>query len=149
MMELRTISRVVIYNPKKKKLILVRNKGANFWYAPGGGWEFEKEDIKEAAKREVKEEVGIDVKIGRLLYAQEFQESEERKYFELFWLTLYEGDIDFNHVDLDSKGLVDEIKEFSKEELQSVKVFPTRLKNTFWESIKEIDSTEDPFIGVS
>ena len=149
MMELRTISRVVIYNPKKKKLILVRNKGANFWYAPGGGWEFEKEDIKEAAKREVKEEVGIDVKIGRLLYAQEFQESEERKYFELFWLSLYEGDIDFNHVDLDSKGLVDEIKEFSKEELQSVKVFPTRLKNTFWESIKEIDSTEDPFIGVS
>ena len=145
-MELRTISRVVIYNPQKKKLILVKNKGAHFWYAPGGGWEFEKEDIKEAAKREVKEEVGVDVRIGRLLYVQEFQESENRKNLELFWLAIYEGDIDVNHIDLDKEGLVDEIKEFSKEELQSLKVFPNRLKNIFWEEIKKIDTNEDPFI---
>ena len=148
-MELRTISRVVIYNPKKNKLILARNKGAKFWYAPGGGWEFELENIKEAAEREVKEEVGIEVIIGKLLYAQEFQESENRKYFEIFWLAKYDGEINVNHIDLDTNGLVEEIKEFSREELQSLKVFPDRLKNTFWENIKDIDKAEDPFIGVS
>ncbi len=148
-MEIRIISRVVIYNPEKEKLILARNKGAKFWYAPGGGWEFAEENILEAAKREVKEEVGIDVEIDRLLYVQEFQESENRKYFETFWLAKYTGEINKNHIDLDPNGAVEEIKEFSKEESQDLKVFPDRLKNTFWENIKNIEKNEDPFIGVS
>lgn len=148
-MKIRIISRVVIYNPEKNKLILARNKNAKFWYAPGGGWEFEKENIKEAAQREVKEEVGIDVEIGKLLYVQEFQESPEQKYFETFWLAEYSGNIDNNHIDLDPNGAVEEIKEFTKEELQDLKVFPNRLKNTFWDLINNINENEDPFIGIS
>ena len=148
-MKLRVISRVVIYNPEKEKLILARNKNAKFWYAPGGGWEFAEENILEAGKREVKEEVGIDIEIKRLLYVQEFQESKEQKYFETFWLAEYKGKIDPSHIDLDPNGAVEEIKEFSKEELQGLKVFPDRLKNTFWENIKNIEKNEDPFVGVS
>ena len=148
-MKIRIISRVVIYNPKKEKLILARNKGVKFWYAPGGGWEHDKENILEAAKREVKEEVGINVEIKKLLYVQEFQESKDRKYFEIFWLANYIGIIDQNHIDLDSNGAVEEIKEFSKSELQDIKVFPDRLKNTFWDNIKNIEKNEDPFIGIS
>lgn len=148
-MELRVISRVVIFNPESEKLILVRNKGAKFWYAPGGGWEFSEENILEAAKREVKEEVGIDVEIGRLLYTQEFQESEDRKYFETFWLAEYTGKIDPEHIDLDPEGMVEEVREFSKEELEDLKVFPDRLKNTFWGNKDNLKDNEDPFIGVS
>ena len=148
-MKIRIISRVVIYNPKKEKLILARNKNANFWYAPGGGWEFEKENILEAAKREVKEEVGVDVEIGKLLYVQEFQESKNQKYFETFWLAKYDGKINKEHIDLDPNGMVEEIREFSKKEIQDLKVFPNRLKNTFWDNIKDIENKEDPFIGVS
>ena len=147
-MEVRIISRVVIYNPKKEKLILARNKNAKFWYAPGGGWEYEKENILEAAKREIKEEVGIDVEIGKLLYMQEFKESESRKYFETFWLAKYDGDINQKHIDLDPEGMIEEIKEFSQDELRDLKVFPNRLKNTFWDTIKNIEENEDPFIGV-
>ena len=148
-MEVRIISRVVIYNPKKEKLILARNKNAKFWYAPGGGWEHAEENILEAAKREVKEEVGIDVEIGRLLYVQEFQESENRKYFETFWLAEYIEEIGGGHVNLDLSGIVEEIKEFSRDELEDLKVFPNRLKNTFWDNIKNTKDNEDPFIGVN
>ena len=148
-MEIRIISRVVIYNPKKQKLILARNKNAKFWYAPGGGWEYADENILEAAKREVEEEVGIDIEVSRLLYVQEFQESENRKYFETFWLAEYTGEIDTEHIDLDPNGMVEEIREFSKDELSDLKVFPDRLKNTFWENIDNIKDNEDPFIGVS
>lgn len=148
-MKLRVISRVVIYNPEKRKLILARNKDAKFWYAPGGGWEFDEENILEAAKREVKEEVGIDVEIGKLLYVQEFQESEEQKYFETFWLAKYIGEIDSEHMDLDPNGAVEEIREFSKEELEDLKVFPNRLKNTFWDNIDDFENKEDSFIGIS
>ena len=148
-MKLRVISRVVIYNPEKRKLILARNKDAKFWYAPGGGWEFAEENILEAAKREVKEEVGIDVEIGKLLYVQEFQESVEQKYFETFWLAKYTGEIDSDHMDLDPNGAVEEIREFSKEELEDLKVFPYRLKNTFWDNIDDFENKEDSFIGIS
>ncbi len=148
-MKIRIISRVVLYNPEKKKILLARNKNAKFWYAPGGGWEFEKENILEAAKREVKEEVGIDVNIGPLIYVQEFQESKERKYFETFWLAEYSSEIDIEHTDLDPNGMVEEIKEFSREELQDLKIFPERLKNTFWDNVEKFKENENPFIGVS
>jgi hypothetical protein len=80
---------------------------------------------------------------------QEFKESENRKYFEVFWLAKYDGDINQKHIDLDPEGMVEEIGEFSQDELQNLKVFPNRLKNTFWDNIKNIEENEDPFIGVS
>jgi len=148
-MKLKVISRVVIYNPEKNKLILVRNKNANFWYPPGGGWEFDKENILEAGKREVKEEVGIDIEIDRLLYVQEFQESKNQKNFETFWLAKYIGKIDLEHVDLDPNGMVEEIKEFSKDEMKDLEIFPKRLKNTFWENIDNLKNTENVFININ
>ncbi len=147
-MKLRVISRVIIYNKNKDKIILVRNRNANFWYVPGGGWEYEKENILEAGKREIKEEVGIDIDVDRLLYVQEFQESKDRKYFETFWLSFYDGEINQNHIDLDPNGMVEEIKWFSKDELKEIKIFPKELKDRFWKEIKNIKNYEDPFIGI-
>ena len=147
-MKLRVISRVIIYNKNKDKIILVRNRNANFWYVPGGGWEYEKENILEAGKREIKEEVGIDIDVDRLLYVQEFQESKDRKYFETFWLSFYDGEINQNHIDLDPNGMVEEVKWFSKDELKEIKIFPKELKDRFWKEIKNIKNYEDPFIGI-
>ncbi|MFH1956829.1 MAG: NUDIX domain-containing protein [Patescibacteria group bacterium] len=90
-MKIRILARVVIYN--KGKILLVRNKGESFWYPPGGQWEYEKENIIEAARREVEEEVGLKVNIEKLLYLQEFRPKKD------------------------------------------LKIFPKRLKNTFWNLI--------------
>jgi len=150
-MNLRTLARVVVYDREDKKVLLVKNKGTNFWYPPGGGWEFEKETILECAKREVKEETDLDVDIKKLLYVQEFHATEDTIFFETFWLAEPSGDEELNsqHVDLDPNGQVQEARWFSKEDLQDLKVFPKRLKNTFWENIDMFLKSEDPFIGVS
>ena len=83
MKQLRPIARVVIIHDDQ--IMLVRNRNANFWYPPGGGWEFEGESLPECAKREVKEETNYDVTIDRMLWLSEFRE-KDMVYLESFWL---------------------------------------------------------------
>lgn len=151
---LKPIARVITYNPDKNKILLVRNKGTKFWYAPGGSWEYEKENIIECARREVLEETGMQVEILKLLYLQEFHgidENVENICLETFWLAKMSHVQELNnaHIDLDPNGAVEEAKWFSKDELQDLKVFPKRLKDTFWENIQSLMTSEDLFIGVS
>ena len=154
MKRLKPIARVITYHPETNQILLVRNKETSFWYAPGGGWEFEVENILECAKREVFEETGLHVDISRLLYAQEFHGNEgdvETICLETFWLAklTHAQDLDISHVDLDPNGAVEEAKWFSKDDLMDLKVFPKRLKNSFWDNIEGFQNEEDPFIGVS
>lgn len=150
-MKVRILARVVTYDPQENKILLVRNKGTNFWYAPGGGWEHERENILECAAREVKEEAGLDVEVLKMLYVQEFHATEDTIFFEMFWLAKPGGATKLNdlHIDLDPNGAVEEAKWFGKEDVQELKVFPKRLKNTFWDRIGSVLDGEDPFIGVS
>lgn len=150
-MNIRILARVITYDHEENKILLVKNKGTNFWYAPGGGWEQDKENILECAKREVLEEAGIDVEIMRLLYVQEFHATEDTIFFETFWLAKPIGDKSINelHIDLDPNGAVEKAQWFAQSDLQDLKVFPKRLNNTFWENVGRVIKDEDPFIGVS
>ena len=147
MKKLRVIARVLTIH--QNRLLLVRNKGANFWYPPGGGWEYEEEVIKECAAREVAEETGYHVDIKNLLWVQEFRENDN-VYFETFWraelATANKQDVAGleSHIDLDGNGAVEEAKWFTEAELTDIKVFPERAK-VFMTSAVEIQP--DPFIG--
>ena len=145
-MKLRAIARAVVFDPHSNKLLLARNRGAAFWYPPGGGWDFDRETIVEGAVREVLEETGLHVDIIRMLYAQEFKVDADTMYLELFWLAYPVGpDRDVAH-HKDEHGAVEEVRWFAKEELAVETVFPERLKGSFWELLGAIDSMEDPFI---
>lgn len=149
-MKVRILARAVIYNPKTKQILLVKNKGANFWYAPGGGWEYEHETIKQCAMREVLEETGLNVKIQRLLYMQEFHEAPQTIFFETFWLAELARNQTLNNMHIDQNGIVQTAKWFNQGQIQDIKVFPERLKSSFWHELEHnISVIEDPFIGVT
>ena len=99
----------------------------------------------------MKEEVGLNVDIKKMLYLQEFHATEDTIFFEVFWLATPQEGEHYNeeHVDLDPNGQVEEAKWFIQAELAELKVFPKRLKNTFWGNIRTLLEAEDPFIGVS
>lgn len=67
---------------KGKALMVKRsdndNIGAGTWEMPGGKIEFG-EKLEEALTREVKEEVGIDITIEKLLYSNTFLTSSSRQ----------------------------------------------------------------------
>lgn len=150
-MQIRNVIRVITYDKDTDKILLVKNKGTEFWYAPGGGWEHDKENILEAAKREVKEETGLDVNILKFLYIQEFHATEDTIFFETFWLAepIDTKELNSQHIDLDPNGQVEQAQWLGKNDVANLKVFPKRLKNTFWDNVDRILNNEDPFIGVS
>jgi ADP-ribose pyrophosphatase YjhB (NUDIX family) len=149
-MQTRIVSRAVIYDPENKALLLVRNRDDDYWYIPGGGWEAEQENILECAAREVKEETGLDVTVGRLLYMQEFHASPERVIFEPFFLATVKGStaLDANHIDTDPDGSVGEARWFTRQELAQAEVYPQAFKERFWDEIEGMMEGKDRFLGV-
>ncbi len=149
-MILRNVTRVVTFDPESSRILLVKNQGQDFWYPPGGGWEYERESIVECAEREALEETGLKVSVKKLLYAQEFRVRDEEVNFETVWFALPAAGtvLDQTHVDQDVDGKVESAKWFSREELSDFTVYPQRLKDSFWTNLEKFLSDEDPFIGV-
>lgn len=150
MNRLRILARTLVID--NEKILLVRNRGARFWYPPGGGWEYESETITECASREVTEETGYKVDVNKLLWLQEFHENE-KIFLETFWLAQLSSDNSQTHeeskkhVDQDPNGSVEEVRWFTQDELQDLKVFPERVRS-FQRLIGEQSHTTNPFIGV-
>lgn len=149
-MQTRIVARAVVYDPDRQALLLVRNRSDAYWYIPGGGWEAERENILECAVREVKEETGLEVSAGRLLYMQEFHASPERVIFEPFFLATVNGSsvLDAAHIDTDPEGSVGEARWFTRRELEGVEVYPQAFKERFWEEIDTMLQGRDRFLGV-
>lgn len=146
MKNLRINARVLVCH--KGQLLLVRNKGVNFWYPPGGGWEYADETIQECAVREVYEETGYRVNIQRMLWAQELR--DDKIYFETFWLAQLAKQNNQTveelsaHIDHDPEGMVEEAKWFTEAELQHLTIFPERAK----QFANFTSPGEDIFLGV-
>lgn len=54
----------------KNKILLLQNEGEDFWYVPGGRVQM-LENSAVAVKRELKEELGVNVDVKRLLWTVE------------------------------------------------------------------------------
>lgn len=148
-MKFRTLARVVVYDKNSNRILLIRNKGTDFWYVPGGGWEYEKENILECGVREVKEETGLDIITDKFMYLREYHEGSDKIFLETFWLAHPKNTVDLNkdHVDMDPNGKVEEAKWFAQEELSGLTIFPEFLKSKFWSDVEKISNDEDRFIG--
>lgn len=68
----------------------------DFWCLPGGGVD-EAEPLVEAFKREMVEELGVEPKVGRLLYVQQFSHGG-KDFTEFFFLI--ENPEDYQDIDL-------------------------------------------------
>ncbi len=145
--QLRILTRSVLV--KDNEVLLVRNKNCDFWYFPGGGWEYDNEDILECIVREVKEETGYLVTVDKMIAAQEFHDSPEKVFFETFWLVKLDKNNKQTkaglkkHRDLDPHGIVEECRWYDINQLDNLKLYPKPMKD-----IKKVINKEDSFLGV-
>lgn len=62
----RRSARVTLLVDFDDRFVIVKDPSKDFWFLPGGGVE-RNESIEEAAKREAVEELGVDVRINRII----------------------------------------------------------------------------------
>ncbi|WP_162527368.1 NUDIX domain-containing protein [Casimicrobium huifangae] len=88
---------VIIEHEDRVLLVCHVKPGAyDFWVAPGGGVKGA-ETLETAATREAREEAGVEVAIGKLLYIEEFFSPECRTVKFWFAARLTGGHLDCTH----------------------------------------------------
>ena len=69
---------------RDNKLLVVHQRGTDIWALPGGGLD-EDESLEAGVRRELREELGIEVKVGRLLFSQIYSDDQDQ-HLEFFFL---------------------------------------------------------------
>jgi ADP-ribose pyrophosphatase YjhB (NUDIX family) len=88
MQERRVAVRGIIFKDGKllcQKLTAYRRNDRDFWCTPGGGLDMG-ELLEDGLRREMIEETGVEPKIGRLLFVQQFTEDGKKEQMEFFFL---------------------------------------------------------------
>lgn len=137
--------RAVIY--KDGKILAVRHKDRkgkpkNFWAIPGGGLD-PGESLVMGVRREIKEELGVDVQPGRLLFIQQFRSSRTDCDEELEFFFLAENPEDFAAVDFsDTSHGLHELAECEFIDPATERVLPSFIRDTdirlFTETIQPV-----------
>lgn len=112
--------------------------GKIMWLSPGGGLEADDESIFACAKREAREECGLEVELSRIAYVHEFIDELMQIRHVAFYMatTQYSGQVSLDHLPPDATDAdsILEIVWVNREQLQSLSVYPDYLKtDEFWE----------------
>ena len=122
---------------KGEKIALVKHENSYngvYYLLPGGGLERD-ETIEECAKREVKEETGLDVEVKSLAYYEDVVSKDDHTLHLIFRCNIIGGKIE----NLDPDKKVREIVFIKENEFKKVKFFPKKLKEKlFTEKDKEL-----------
>jgi 8-oxo-dGTP diphosphatase len=119
---------VIVELGSRVLLALHERDGREYWVFPGGRLEYG-ETLEECARRELKEEANIDVRIGPLLYVSD-RTSGKRQDVNLFFQgCLEEGEIRLGN-DPEDRGnkILKRLTLASAEELLTLEVLPPEVK---------------------
>ena len=111
---------------KEGKIALVKHENSfngDYYLLPGGGLERD-ETIEECVLREVKEEIGLDVKVKTLAYYEDVVSKDDHTLHLIFKCEIVGGKIE----NLDPDKKVKEIVFVDEDEFKKVKFFPKKLK---------------------
>lgn len=138
---------IVLDDEKRVLMVCQRHEEHDIWMVPGGGIE-DGESAAEAAAREVLEETGIEIEVGRLLWHVE-EVSQRGQRFVNFFLcrraggTLHLGeDPEFD----DRHQVLKTARFMTREELKVVsRLYPEYLRDELWEILEQHSGDADTF----
>lgn len=131
---------IILDNEKRVLMVRQHHEGKDIWMVPGGGVEAG-ENSRDAGAREVLEETGLQVKMGRLVWHVEEVSAERGHRFVNFFLAeLTGGNLELGmDPEFDQEHQVlREVRFMSREELSHLEVlYPEYLKDELWSFLEE------------
>lgn len=132
--------RVVVLD-KDNRILMVKqhHEDKDIWMVPGGAIE-EGESSMAAAIREMNEETGMEVEIGRMIWHTEEVSDRGQRFVNFFLGRLKGGHLHLGaDPEFDSEHQVlREVKFMSREEIQEVEhLYPEYLRDEFWRFLNE------------
>lgn len=133
--------RVIILDDQKRVLMVrQRHEGRDIWMVPGGGIE-EGETSSQAGVREVLEETGLQVEMGKLIWhVEEVSEKRGQRFVNFFLAQLVGGNLELgSDPEFDENSQVlREVRFMSREEMCHLEVlYPEYLKDELWRFLEE------------
>ena len=116
------------------KILILQNKGEDYWYVPGGRVKL-LENSEDALKRELAEEIGVPIKRKRLIWSVEnFFTLSERKFHEIsFYYEVELHELPANGADqyiLEEEGRTYLFRWVPVEELHTYNLQPAFIKES-------------------
>lgn len=132
--------RVIILDEENKMLLVKQqHEDKEIWMVPGGGIE-EGENAAEAAIREVKEETGLDITLGKMLWHVEEVSERGQRFVNFFTARVCGGILELGE-DPEFDGqhqVLREVRFMSREEMAEIPhLYPEALREEFWEAHEE------------
>lgn len=139
----------VIVLDKNKNMLMVKqeHESGEIWMVPGGQIE-ENETAAQAAVREVKEETGLDIRAGELIWHVEEVSGRGQRFVNYFlgYLTGESVPVLGQDPEFDEGGQVlRDVRFMSRDEIRKLpRVYPVYLKEEIWQLIEK-SSVYDAF----
>ncbi len=130
---------VILDNQNRMLMVKQEHEDRDIWMVPGGGIE-EGENSVDAAVREIKEETGLDIEVGKLIWHVEEVSERGQRFVNFFMGRIIGGEMALGldpEFDEDSQVLR-EVKFMSRQEIEEIPVlYPEYLKDEFWRYLNE------------
>ena len=140
--------RIAVFDDHNRVLLVrhhYKDEGRDVWMLPGGAIE-KGETSKDAAIREVLEETGLIVHIGRLIWHVEEAGERGQRFVNFFQAGIIGGKPELGEdPELGEAQILDNIAFFSREEMDGIEnLYPDCLRDELWAEI-EVGGNHDNY----
>ncbi|SRR6266568_666553 len=124
--EIKIVCRALIID-SQNRVLFVKKTGSDFWSLPGGKLDPEDATLQDCLKRELREELEVEIEVKDIRFVQELHR-ENTRYIEPIWRAELQGSLNLEDIYKTSDGELVGIQWIERSAVRDTDVKPDFLK---------------------